>query len=99
MKYGGCIYIMTNENNTVLYVGVTSDLQVRVWQHKTGYFENSFTKKYNVTKLVYYENFSRIEEAIVREKQLKGGSRAKKISLINSLNSEWRDLYEDVAKW
>lgn len=99
MKYGGCIYIMTNQYNTTLYVGVTSDLRSRVWQHRTHFYDISFTKKYNLSKLVYYENFSRIEEAIAREKQLKGGSRAKKIALINTLNSDWRDLYEDILKW
>lgn len=75
MIRGGCIYIMTNKNNTTLYTGVTSDLKVRVYQHKTHLFPNSFTAIYKLQKLVYYEIFHNIEEAISREKQIKGGSR------------------------
>lgn len=69
MKHGGCIYILTNTHNTVLYTGVTSDLQKRIWQHTNKEFLSSFTSKYNCDKLVYYENFIRIEEAIAREKK------------------------------
>lgn len=87
---------MTNKNNTVLYVSVTSDLRVRVWQHKNKEFSNSFTVKYNCNKLVYYNSFSRIEDAIVEEKKIKGGSRQRKIDLINSINPEWKDLYEVI---
>ncbi len=87
---------MTNENNTTLYTGVTSDLKVRVYQHKNNVFEKSFTAKYNLHNLVYYETFHNIEEAIAREKQIKGGSRKKKEALINSFNQEWNDLYEDI---
>lgn len=87
---------MTNKNNTVLYVSVTSDLRVRVWQHKNKEFSNSFTAKYNCNKLVYYNSFSRIEDAIVEEKKIKGGSRQRKIDLINSINPEWKDLYEVI---
>jgi len=94
MEKGGYIYILTNKNNTVLYVGVTSNLEERVWQHRTGYFKNAFTSRYNVTKLVYFEEFSDIEDAIAREKQIKGGSRKKKIELINGVNPEWKDLLE-----
>ena len=94
MKYGGYTYIMTNKNNTVLYTGVTSNLIKRVYEHKESIFPNSFTSKYNLNKLVYFEGFNRIEDAIAREKQIKGGSRRKKIELINSLNPEWNDLID-----
>ncbi len=90
-----CVYIMTNKYNTVLYTGVTSDLARRVRQHKEGVYPG-FTKKYNVTKLVYYEVCDGANEAIRREKLIKGGSRKKKEALINSVNSEWRDLSEDI---
>ena len=87
------IYIMTNRKNTVLYTGVTNNLRRRVYEHKEKLVKG-FTKKYNITKLVYCEVFDRIEDAIMREKQIKGGSRQKKIDLINSMNKDWRDLYE-----
>jgi putative endonuclease len=86
MQKGGYIYILTNKNNTVLYVGVTSDLEKRIWQHRNGIFKNAFTAKYNVHKLVYFEEFDSIESAIAREKQIKSGSRQKKIDLINNEN-------------
>jgi len=89
------IYIMTNKRNTVLYTGVTNDLKRRVYEHKEKLVEG-FTKKYNITKLVYYEVFDSIENAISREKQIKGGSRQKKIKLINSMDKDWRDLYEEL---
>ena len=88
------VYILTNHSNRVLYVGVTSDLTTRIRQHKEGSFRNSFTSRYKVTKLVYYEEFLGIEDAIAREKQLKAGSRQKKIELINKRNPEWRDLMD-----
>jgi putative endonuclease len=88
------IYIMTNKRNTVLYTGVTNNLIRRVYEHKQKLVDG-FTKKYNITKLVYYEMFDNIENAISREKQIKGGSRQKKIELINNLNRKWRDLYKD----
>jgi putative endonuclease len=84
---------MTNTRNNVLYTGVTNDLKRRVYEHKEK-LVNGFTKKYNITKLVYYEVFNDIENAILREKQIKGGSRQKKIELISSMNKEWQDLYE-----
>jgi putative endonuclease len=96
MKRGGCIYIMTNKNNTTLYTGVTSDIKIRVYQHKNNLFPNSFTATYKLHKLVYYETFHHIEEAIAREKQIKGGSRKKKVSLIDAFNPEWKDLYEEI---
>ena len=89
-----CIYIMTNQYNTVLYAGVTSNLLRRVTEHKNKTV-SGFTSKYNVTKLAYYEDYATMEEAIAREKQIKGGSRQKKIDLIKSINPEWKDLYEE----
>jgi len=89
------VYIMTNKRHTVLYTGVTNDLKRRIYEHKEKLIEG-FTKKYNVTKLVYYEIFQDAENAIVREKQIKSGSRQKKIDLINQANEEWRDLYEEL---
>jgi putative endonuclease len=83
---------MTNKNNKVLYTGITNDLKKRVYEHK-GKFVDGFTKKYNVSKLVYYEIFEDPENAILREKKIKAGSRQKKIDLINSMNKEWADLY------
>ena len=89
------VYIMTNNRNTVLYVGVTNDLVKRVYAHKEKLVEG-FTKKYNITKLVYYEVFEDIENAILREKQIKAGSRQKKIDLIDQKNRHWRDLYSEL---
>ncbi|MBA3663901.1 MAG: GIY-YIG nuclease family protein [Bacteroidetes bacterium] len=96
MKKGGCVYIMTNKNNTVLYTGVTSDLIKRCYQHKTSFYPGSFTSKYQTFKLVYYESFISIEAAIIREKQIKSGSRKKKLELINQINPTWTDLYESL---
>ncbi len=87
-----CIYILTNKNNTVLYVGVTNNLTRRIWEHKSQLIEG-FSKKYNANKLVYHESFDNPSDAIKREKQLKAGSRKKKIDLINKFNPEWKDLY------
>ena len=86
------VYIMTNKINTVLYTGVTNDLNRRVNEHKQQLI-NGFTKRYKITKLVYYEEFDTIEDAIKREKQIKGGSRQRKENLINNVNSEWKDLF------
>ena len=96
MHKGGYIYILTNKNNTVLYVGVTSNLSQRMQQHINGYYKNSFTSRYNLTKLVYYEELNSIEDAIAREKQLKAGSRKKKVDLIENRNPEWKDLYKNL---
>ena len=85
---------MTNKNHKVLYTGVTSNLFKRVAEHKNKLVPG-FTSKYNVTKLVCYEEYNTMEEAIAREKQIKGGSRQKKIDLINGKNPEWKDLYDD----
>jgi len=89
-------YIVTNKNHTVLYTGVTSELRKRIWKHKNKMYTHSFTAKYNADELVYYEAFFDIGEAIVREKQIKAGSRQKKLDLINAFNQEWRDLFEDL---
>ncbi|QSE98563.1 GIY-YIG nuclease family protein [Fulvivirga lutea] len=99
MTKGGSIYILTNMNNTTLYVGVTSDLYSRLIEHKEKKYSTSFTSRYNLNKLVYFESFHSIEEAIDREKQLKGGSRKKKVDLIDSSNPDWRDLFDEVASW
>ncbi|MGB4268044.1 MAG: GIY-YIG nuclease family protein [Spirochaetota bacterium] len=96
MERKGFIYIMTNKKNGTLYIGVTSNLVKRVFEHKTKMIEG-FTRKYNLTRLVYYEVYGTIEEAIKREKQLKNWRREWKISLINSFNAEWKDLYNDIA--
>ncbi len=90
------VYIMTNEYNTVLYTGVTNNLTRRVWDHKEG-SGSIFTSRYRVNKLVYYESYENINLAIDREKQIKGGSRQKKIDLINNLNPKWNDLYEEMV--
>ena len=96
MERGGWVYIMANSFNTVLYTGVTSDLQSRVWQHKNNEFPKSFTAKYKCYKLVYYSFFMDIEEAIAEEKRIKGGNRQQKIDLIISVNPNWVDLHEEL---
>jgi putative endonuclease len=86
---------MTNKYNTVLYTGITSNLKRRIYEHKEKLVAG-FTKKYNITKLLYYEVFDDPENAISREKQIKAGSRQKKIQLTNTMNKEWRDLYKRI---
>ena len=88
------IYILTNANNTVLYTGVTSDLSERINEHKNK-INKGYTYKYNAVKLVYFESYGDIRDAIAREKQIKAGPRRKKEDLINSINPEWKDLSED----
>ena len=90
-----CVYIMTNKHNTTLYTGVTNNLLRRVHEHKSG-IGSKFTHRYNIYKLVYYETTNDIQAAIIREKQIKGGSRQKKIDLVNSINPGWRDLSDDL---
>jgi putative endonuclease len=92
MIRGGCIYILTNKNKTTLYIGVTANLFNRLQEHKSGLNKNSFSYKYNLHYLIYYEFFSRIEEAIAREKEIKKWRREKKENLINSVNPQWNDL-------
>lgn len=96
MEHGGYVYIMTNKNNTVLYVGVTAHLSKRVVEHKQKTDPFSFTAKYNLMKLVYYNHFTFIENAIAEEKRIKGGSRQKKIILIETMNPGWRDLIDEI---
>ena len=86
---------MANKVNTVIYTGVTSDLEKRVYEHKEK-LADGFTKKYNVDKLVYYEIFDDIRDTILREKQIKSGSRAKKLNLIKAINPRFRDLYIEI---
>jgi len=99
MQKGGAVYILTTKKNTVLYTGVTSELYMRIVEHKEKKYANSFTSRYNINKLVYFEGFHSIEEAIAREKQIKAGSRQKKIVLIESMNPDWNDLFEEVREW
>jgi putative endonuclease len=89
------VYIMTNKHHTVLYTGVTNDLKRRTYEHREG-LGGGFTSKYNVRKLVYYEITQDVRAAIAREKQIKAGSRRKKSDLVNSMNPEWKDLYDDL---
>ena len=89
------VYMMTNQNNRAIYTGVTNDLKKRIYGHKKR-LAKGFTKKYNITKLVYYEVFNNIKHVIAREKQIKGGSRAKKVTMINNMNPEWKDLYKNL---
>lgn len=87
---------MTNKRHSVYYVGVTSELIGRIWDHRNKTYPKSFTARYNCFKLVYYEFYPHIEEAIAAEKALKGGSRDRKIQLVNSMNPEWLDLYDKI---
>ena len=90
-----CVYIMASGRNGTLYVGVTSDLIARIWQHKCGEVPG-FTRKYGCKLLVWHETHETMDSAITREKRIKGGSRARKLALIEALNPQWRDLYEDI---
>lgn len=89
------VYILTNNNNKVLYVGITNDLVRRIYEHKQKIIDG-FTKRYNVNKLVYFEQTSDVNSAISREKQLKSFSRDKKENLINHYNPQWIDLYDSI---
>ncbi len=95
MQKQGYIYILFNKRNGTLYTGVTSNLVQRIYQHKNKVIDG-FSKKYDIDKLGYYEVFDDIESAIIREKQIKSGSRSNKIKLIESLNPEWKDLYDSI---
>ena len=90
------VYILTNRNNKVMYVGVTNNLERRVYEHKNGLLEG-FTKKYNVNKLVYFDSTTDIKAAITREKQIKGWTRNKKNELVETINPNWVDLAEDSS--
>lgn len=89
------VYIMANKHSTVLYTGVTNDLRRRVYEHKSGQ-GGGFTSRYRINRLVYYEIAHDARSAIAREKQIKGGSREKKLALVNGMNPEWKDLYDDL---
>jgi len=91
-----CVYLMTNAHNTVIYCGVTNNLARRVYEHKNG-LGGIFTKKYNVNKLVYYEVGDNVNAALAREKQIKGGSRKKKMDMVDSVNPEWKDLFDEIT--
>ena len=96
MERGGFAYITTTRKNTTLYVGSTSDLNTRIYQHKNKKYPDSFTARYNIDILVYYECFPFIEEAIFRERQIKSWRREKKDALINKFNPELKDLYDEI---
>ena len=96
MKYGGFVYIITNQYNRVLFTGVTSALRARIFEHISKFYPQSFTAKYNCNKIVWYEFFPRIELAIAKEKQIKAGNRKTKESLINKMNPAWKNLWDDV---
>lgn len=99
MVRGGCVYILTNTHHTTLYVGVTSDLVSRLAEHLNKKYPKSFTARYNLFKLVYVEIHPSIQEAIQREKYIKGKVRKWKDDLINSFNSEWKDLTDIANSW
>jgi putative endonuclease len=90
------VYILASKRNGTLYIGITSDLIKRVWEHKNKVVEG-FTQKYNVDKLVYYEQYQDAENAIRREKRLKKYSRKWKLDLIEKFNPNWKDLYDDIS--
>lgn len=96
MERGGFTYIITNKSNSVLYTGVTSDLKNRIWQHKLKVNPLSFSSRYNAVKLVYFQPFTTIDEAIAFEKYVKGKSRQFKIDLIQDFNPKWKDLFDEV---
>jgi putative endonuclease len=91
-----CVYIMANKRNGTLYTGVTASLELRAFQHREG-TGSAFAKRYGCTRLVWYERYERMDEAIAREKEIKGGSRAKKLALIDIMNPDWADLYDSLA--
>jgi putative endonuclease len=91
------VYILASKRNGTLYTGITSDLVQRVWQHKNNIIEG-FSQKYNVKILVFYEVHDNSESAIIREKQIKKWRRAWKLQLIEKMNPQWRDLYEEICQ-
>lgn len=99
MTSGGAVYIMASKRNGTLYTGVTADLKRRIYEHKTKYNPESFTAKYACGLLVYYQSFHHIEEAIAEEKRIKGGNRKNKLKLIESMNPEWKDLWDEIDEW
>ncbi|MBS1771394.1 MAG: GIY-YIG nuclease family protein [Bacteroidetes bacterium] len=97
MYKGGSVYIMASVSRRTLYVGVTSDLEGRTWEHKNKIYPNSFTSRYNCILLVYYKHFEGIEEAIEEEKRIKSWKRMDKEDLINSMNPDWDDLSDKIV--
>lgn len=97
MQRGGVVYIMCSPNRTTLYIGVTSNLYERVYEHRNKHYPDSFTAKYNCIMLVYYTPYERIEEAIVAEKKLKDRMRKYKEELIDGFNPDWKDLWEELT--
>ena len=97
LSMGGFVYIITNKYNTALYVGSATDLLFRIQQHKNKAYKSSFSARYNISKLVYFECFNSRYEAYQREYQIKSGSRAKKIALIIKANPDFDDLYDDIV--
>lgn len=99
MTRGGAVCIMASKRNGTLYTGVTADLKRRIDAHKTKYNPESFTAKYACNVLVYYQSFHHIEAAIAEEKRIKGGNRKNKLKLIESMNPEWKDLWDEINEW
>jgi len=97
MDKTGTVYMMSSPNRTTVYVGMTSDLCGRVWQHKTKFYPNSFTAQYNCVMLVYYQSFQLVADAISEEKRIKGGNRKQKDDLIMGMNPSWVDLWDSVC--
>lgn len=98
MEKQGYVYIITNAHRTTLYVGVTSELFSRIFKHRTHFYKGSFSDRYNIEYLVFYEVYGRVDEAIGREKQIKKWRREKKIALIESMNPEWKDLFDEMNR-
>jgi putative endonuclease len=94
-EYNFWVYIITNRNNSVLYIGVTNDLTRRVWEHRTG-VGAAFPSAYRCNKLIYCEHYTHVHDALARESQLKRWSRTKKVELINRMNPRWFDIAEDI---
>ena len=97
MRKGGYVYIATNKHRTVLYTGVTSELDNKIYKHKQHFYKNSFTDRYNIEYLVFYEEYGHITDAINREKEIKKWSHQRKIALIDSFNPEWKDLWDEIC--
>jgi putative endonuclease len=95
-QMGGWVYIMCSLNHSTVYVGVTSNISSRIYEHKHKMYQKSFTARYNCIKLVYFRKFDLIIDAIAEEKRIKGGNRMKKEELINAKNPEWMDLYDEI---
>jgi|JI8StandDraft_1071087.scaffolds.fasta_scaffold373989_1 putative endonuclease len=98
MERGGYVYIVSNKSRSVIYIGVTSQLRSRIYEHKNHLYSNSFSHRYNLEDIVYYECFFSIEEAIAREKQIKKWRREKKDAIINEFNPQWIDLWDEIQE-